>query len=57
MNRVFLYTTYAYLDLGTGSQVTQIIIAVAVGFLYSVKIYYKRIIFLLKNIFTKKNGQ
>jgi len=42
-------TAAAYLDPGTGSYVFQIIIAGIVGGLFAVKIYWKKLIDLVKN--------
>jgi len=53
--------SYAYLDLGTGSYFIQILIAVSLGALYSVKVFWKNIKSFFSNIFSKnknieKNG-
>jgi len=46
-------TAYAYLDAGTGSQILQIIIAAAVGGLFAVKIFWKKITNFIKKLFSK----
>ncbi len=59
----FLFSTpshvQAYLDPGTGSYVTQIIIGIILGGLYAVKIYWRKIVNFYKVIisFFKKNGE
>jgi len=45
---------YAYLDPGTGSYIFQLFIAFAVGGLYAVKLFWKKIIFFIRNVFRKK---
>ncbi len=47
--------TYAYLDPGTGSYIFQIFIAAILGSLFAIKIFWKRIISFLKNLFSKKS--
>ena len=60
---VFLFVAptqiHAYLDPGTGSYITQILIGVILGGLYAVKIYWKKIITYSKALvsFFKKNGK
>ncbi len=46
---------HAYLDIGTGSYIFQIIIAFMIGGLYAVKIFWTKIILFFKNLFKKSN--
>jgi hypothetical protein len=50
---------YAYLDAGTGSYIIQIIIAVAIGGAFGVKIFWRKIYSFFKNlsIKAKKNDK
>jgi hypothetical protein len=45
---------HAYLDPGTGSYITQIVIGFLVGGLYMSKIYWHQLKSLLTNLFTRK---
>lgn len=45
---------HAYIDPGTGSYMLQIAIAFLVGALFSIKIFWKRIMAFLKLHFSKK---
>lgn len=45
---------YAYLDAGTGSYMIQIIIAIAVGGAFGIKIFWRRIYSFLKKLFSRK---
>jgi len=47
---------YAYLDPGTGSYIFQIIIAVALGGLFAIKLLWNKIITFLKKIFGKNKN-
>lgn len=47
-------TAYAYLDPGTGSYVFQVILAMILGALYTLKLYWGKIIMFLKGMFGKK---
>ena len=44
---------YAYLDLGTGSYILQLILGALLGGLYAIKLYWKKIKNFFKNIFSK----
>lgn len=44
---------YAYLDAGTGSYIIQIIIAVAIGGAFGVKIFWRKIYGFFKNLSLK----
>jgi len=45
---------YAYLDAGTGSYMIQIIIAIAVGGAFGIKIFWRRIYSFFKKLFSRK---
>lgn len=49
------FSASAYLDPGTGSFIIQIIIAALVGISFTLKIYWKRMVGWLSNIFKAKN--
>ncbi len=51
---LFPRNAYAYIDLGSGSYVFQLIIASLLGLLFTIKIYWKKIVNLLVNFFSKK---
>ncbi|MDG5815284.1 hypothetical protein QA601_09355 [Chitinispirillales bacterium ANBcel5] len=44
----FFSPVYSYIDMGTGSYVLQIILASFFGVLYAVKIYWKKILLVLR---------
>ena len=44
---------YAYLDAGSGSYVIQIIIAIAVGGAFGIKIFWRKIYGFFKNLSTR----
>lgn len=46
--------TYAYIDPGSGSYMFQILLAGIFGGVFAIKIYWKKIISLLRNVFSKK---
>ena len=46
-------TAQAYLDPGTGSYITQLIIGGLVGGLYLIKMYFSKIVSVIKNILEK----
>jgi ABC-type Na+ efflux pump permease subunit len=50
----FIREAYAYLDPGTGSYMFQIIIAMLIGVLYSIKLFWSKIVIFVKNLFSKK---
>ena len=45
---------YAYLDPGTGSYMLQLFIAVVIGGLFAIKIFWRKILFFLKGLFSRK---
>lgn len=45
---------FAYLDPGTGSYVLQVVIALFIGAIYSVKIYWTKIKTFIKRTFSKE---
>lgn len=51
---VFPTGSYAYLDPGTGSYIFQLLIAGAIGGLFTLKIYWNKITAYFKNIFSKE---
>ena len=46
----------AYIDPGTGSYVLQLAIAFLVGLVFSVKVFWKKIIAFLRRTFDRKKG-
>jgi hypothetical protein len=48
---VFTKNAYAYLDLGTGSYIFQIVIAFMIGGLYAIKLFWKKVLFFMRNLF------
>ena len=46
--------SYAYLDLGTGQYILQIVVAGFVGLIFSLKIYWVKFTSFLKKLFTMK---
>ena len=51
---IFDQKAYAYLDPGTGSYVFQLLIAFAIGGLFVIKLFWRKIFFFLKSLFSKK---
>jgi hypothetical protein len=49
-----IQNVYAYLDLGSGSYVFQLVISVLIGVAFAIKIYWKKFRVILLNIFSKK---
>ena len=45
----------AYIDLGSGSYLFQIIIASLLSILFTLKIYWKKLIAMVKNLFSRKS--
>lgn len=45
---------YAYLDPGTGSYFFQIVIAFIAGGLFAIKLFWRKIVFFIKNLFSRK---
>lgn len=55
---IFSNRAYAYLDLGTGSYIFQMIIAVFIGGLFALKLFWKRVKDFFSNLFSgKEKGQ
>lgn len=52
---IFPCKVYAYLDLGTGSYIIQMIIAVLIGGLFAIKMFWGKIKSLFRKIFFKKD--
>lgn len=52
---LFPQSAYAYIDLGTGSYIIQMLIAGAVGILFAVKMYWKNLISFLGGLFTRRH--
>ena len=50
---VFAKPTYAYLDPGTGSYITQLMIGFVAGGLYLLKLYWQKIVGVVKRLFRK----
>jgi hypothetical protein len=44
----------AYIDPGSGSYVVQVIIASLLGATFAIKLYWKKLIKLIKDVFNKK---
>ena len=53
----FPISVYAYIDLGTGSFMLQVLIAGIVGALFAIKLYLKRIIGVAKKLFKKDDSR
>jgi len=51
---IFSRKAYAYLDLGTGSYIFQLIIGFFLGGLFVMKIFWKKIEFFLKKLFSRR---
>ena len=49
-----IQSVYAYIDLGSGSYVFQLIISALIGVAFAIKIYWKKLRTILLNIFSKK---
>lgn len=47
----FAVPAYGYIDLGTGSYVLQFLAAGALGILFSIKVFWKKIVLFVKNLF------
>jgi hypothetical protein len=54
---LFTGIAYAYLDPGTGSYIMQIFLALIIGVLYTLKLYWAKTKAFLKNIFFKKGKE
>ncbi len=46
---------FAYIDPGTGSQVLQVVLAVLLGGIFFIKMFFKRIASFFKKLFTRKD--
>lgn len=51
-----LHVAHAYLDPGSGSYVIQVVIAAVLGGLYSLKLFWRRLLDRIKSIF-KTSGK
>lgn len=51
---IFPVSAYCYIDLGTGSYILQVAIASLVGALFTLKIYWKKVVTALSKMFRKK---
>ncbi len=54
---VFPKSAYAYLDPGTGSYFFQILIATVLGGIFAAKLFFKKIVNLLKNFLSKDDHE
>lgn len=54
---LFPPNAFAYIDPGTGSFIIQMIIAGAMGALFTVKMYWKKISSYMKRMFSKETDQ
>jgi hypothetical protein len=45
---------FAYLDPGTGSYIFQVMVAVVIGGLYTIKMFWQKIKNFFSNLFSKK---
>ncbi len=52
---IIVQEAYAYLDIGTGSYVFQVVISFVIGGLYAVKLFWTKIILFFKNLLKKSN--
>ena len=48
------FPAFAYLDLGTGSYVVQIAIAAVLGWLFTMRIYWGKVVRFIKSKFTPR---
>jgi hypothetical protein len=55
---IIVQKVYAYLDLGAGSYIFQMIIAATIGGLFAIKLFWAKIVLFFRNLFSrrKKNG-
>jgi hypothetical protein len=51
---VLARTSYAYIDPGIGSYILQVLLAVIIGGLFAIKIFWSKIIKFFKKLFSKK---
>ena len=54
---IFARNSYGYLDPGTGSYILQIVLASALGLLFSVKIFWTRIKDFFRKVFARKSDE
>lgn len=52
---IFPYKAYAYIDLGTGSYIIQILIASFIGIIFSMKIYWRKVKTYFVNLFYRRH--
>ena len=53
---IFPKRAHAYIDMGTGSYVFQLILAFIFGGLFGIRLYWKKIKTFFSNLFSKKGG-
>jgi hypothetical protein len=51
---IFPYRVYAYLDLGSGSYIFQVLIIFLLGGLFTVKLYWDKVKASFKNLFARR---
>lgn len=51
---VFPANVYAYLDLGSGSYIIQVLFATLLGSIFAIKVYWKNIKTMISNLFSKE---
>ena len=54
---ILLRPAYGYLDPGTGSYIIQLLVGGLLGGLFAVGLFWKRVIALVKRLFTPQNRQ
>lgn len=53
----FLQEVYAYLDPGTGSYIFQVMIALIIGGLFAIKLYWAKIKMFIEKLFSKRDNK
>jgi hypothetical protein len=51
---VFSQSAFAYLDPGTGSYIFQVLVAIFIGGLFTIKMYWQKIKIFFANLFSRK---
>ncbi len=51
---VFPADVYAYLDLGSGSYIIQVLFGTLLGSIFAIKVYWKNIKTMISNLFSKE---
>ena len=54
LSGIFEQKAYAYLDPGAGSYFFQIIIGILLGGLFTVKLFWRKMVSLFKNLFSRQ---